>query len=403
MKRIKLVVAYDGTNYHGWQLQPNGITVEEVLNRALTDLMKEPIAVIGASRTDSGVHARGQVAVAATENRMAPDKVCQALNQSLPEDIRVQSSEEVSLSWHPRRANCTKTYEYRILNCRIPMPLERLYAFHCHTPLDVERMRQGAQYLIGEHDFRSFCTLRMKDEDTVRTIYSLDICRENDVITIRVSGSGFLYHMVRIMAGTLIQVGKGACPPQRVEEILEARDRRLAGQTAMAKGLTLVSLQYEKELPAWRCGENRHWKYAMLQSHIREEKAAYLAIEHCQDEEWESLLVRNIHRSFQNGANRVYLADQEREDSHVPKHMEEAVSGRFCRSGGDSRLCPGARLGFYRIKEPDREQAAMDVERLTDEETRTLRICGNMPGTDVPALSAPRWYMAVDDNSWRMS
>lgn len=139
MKRVKLVVAYDGTNYCGWQLQPNGVTIEEVLNRALTELLREPIMVIGASRTDSGVHARGNVAVFDTENRMPADKICFALNQRLPEDIRIQSSEEVPLSWHPRKANCIKTYEYKILNRKIAMPLERLYSHFCYFPLDVEK------------------------------------------------------------------------------------------------------------------------------------------------------------------------------------------------------------------------------------------------------------------------
>ena len=239
MKRVKLVVAYDGTNYCGWQLQPNGVTIEEVLNRALTELLREPIMVIGASRTDSGVHARGNVAVFDTENRMPADKICFALNQRLPEDIRIQSSEEVPLSWHPRKANCIKTYEYKILNRKIAMPLERLYSHFCYFPLDVEKMRQGAAYLVGEHDFKSFCTVRSQAEETVRTIYSLDVTRdEGDMITIRISGSGFLYNMVRIIAGTLMKVGMGVYPPEHVEEILEARDRQQAGQTALARGLT---------------------------------------------------------------------------------------------------------------------------------------------------------------------
>ena len=151
-KRIKLVVSYDGTNYCGWQIQKNGVTIEEVLNRELTALLKEPIAVIGASRTDAGVHALGNVAVFDTENRMAADKICLAVNQSLPEDIRVQSSEEVPFDWHPRKANCTKTYEYQILNRRISLPTERLYAYFCYYPLEVERMRRAAAFLVGEHD-----------------------------------------------------------------------------------------------------------------------------------------------------------------------------------------------------------------------------------------------------------
>ena len=150
MKRVRMVVSYDGTAYRGWQLQPNGVTIEEVLNRELTALLKEPIAVIGASRTDSGVHARGNVAVFDTENRMPADKICFALNQRLPEDIRVQTSEEVTAEWHPRKANCTKTYEYKVLNRKISMPLERLYAHFCYFNLDLNKMREAAAYLVGE-------------------------------------------------------------------------------------------------------------------------------------------------------------------------------------------------------------------------------------------------------------
>ena len=158
MKRVRMVVAYDGTAYRGWQLQPNGITIEQVLNRELTALLKEPISVIGASRTDSGVHAHGNVAVFDTENRMPADKICFALNQRLPEDIRVQSSEEVPADWHPRKANCIKTYEYKVLNRKISMPLERLYAHFCYFNLDLDKMREAAAYLVGEHDFKSFCS-----------------------------------------------------------------------------------------------------------------------------------------------------------------------------------------------------------------------------------------------------
>ena len=191
MKRVRMVVAYDGTAYRGWQLQPNGITIEEVLNRELTALLKESISVIGASRTDSGVHARGNVAVFDTENRMPADKICFALNQRLPEDIRVQRSEEVPADWHPRKANCIKTYEYKVLNRKISMPLERLYAHFCYFNLDLDKMREAAAYLVGEHDFKSFCTVRTQAEETVRTIYSLDITKQDDMITIRISGSGF--------------------------------------------------------------------------------------------------------------------------------------------------------------------------------------------------------------------
>ena len=325
MKRVRMVVSYDGTAYRGWQLQSNGITIEEVLNRELTALLKEPISVIGASRTDSGVHARGNIAVFDTENRMPADKICFALNQRLPEDIRVQRSEEVPADWHPRKANCTKTYEYKVLNRKISMPLERLYAHFCYFNLDLDKMREAADYLVGEHDFKSFCTVRTQAEETVRTIYSLDITKQEDMITIRISGSGFLYNMVRIIAGTLLEVGMGAYPPEHMEEILDARDRQAAGRTAPARGLTLVSMEYQKELPDWHHRENQYWEYDILQSHIKTEKTAYFVITRCADEELDGILRRNIHHAFQNGAERVYVTDLEQ-----PERLKAGdVHGRY--------------------------------------------------------------------------
>ena len=249
MRRIRLVVAYDGTNYHGWQYQPNAVTIEEVLNKALTELLREPIAVIGASRTDAGVHAQGNVAVFDTENRMAADKICLAVNQRLPEDIRVQSSEEVAPDWHPRKRRCVKTYEYKILNRRIEMPDKRLYTYHCYYDLDLEKMRRAAEFILGEHDFKSFCSAKTQVTDTVRTVYDLTVERDQeDVITIRITGSGFLYNMVRIIAGTLLWAGTGLIRPEEVAEILAAEDRRKAGPTAPAKGLTLIRMFYPDEM-----------------------------------------------------------------------------------------------------------------------------------------------------------
>lgn len=245
-KRIRLTVAYDGTSYHGWQLQPGKITVEQILNETLTELLGEPIQVIGASRTDSGVHARGNVAVFDTEHRMPGEKISFALNQRLPEDIRIQSSEEVEPDWHPRRCACTKTYEYRILNRKMQIPTERLYSHFCHFDLDLEKMRQAAAYLEGEHDFKSFCNVRTQVKDTVRTIYSVEVLNEKEgEILLRIRGNGFLYNMVRIIAGTLLSVGMGQIPPEKMQEILEAKDRSAAGPTAPAKGLMLVGMEYE--------------------------------------------------------------------------------------------------------------------------------------------------------------
>ncbi len=247
MRRIKLVVAYDGTNYRGWQIQKNGETIESMLNRALQELTGEEIHVMGASRTDSGVHAMGNVAVFDTEARMAGDKFVYALNQRLPEDIRVQHSCEVPPDFHPRYQETVKTYEYRILNRRFPLPAYRLNTYFTYYTLDVERMCRAAAYLTGEHDFQSFCAAGAQVKSTVRTVYDLQVLKSGDLITIRITGNGFLYNMVRIIAGTLMKVGSGEWEPEAVEAILAARDRRAAGPTAPAKGLTLMDIVFKNE------------------------------------------------------------------------------------------------------------------------------------------------------------
>lgn len=245
MKRIKLTIAYDGTNYCGWQIQPNGITIEEVINKALTKLTGEDIQVIGASRTDSGVHAMGNVAVFDTETTIPAEKIAMALNQRLPEDIVIVRSEEVASDFHPRYCDCSKTYEYHIINTRIPIPTKRLTNYFVSYVLDIEKMRQAASYLVGEHDFVSFCNIRTDVENTVRTITALEILTEGNEITIRITGNGFLYNMVRIIVGTLIRVGRGFYEPEKVKEILEAKDRKAAGVTAPANGLMLMEIQYK--------------------------------------------------------------------------------------------------------------------------------------------------------------
>lgn len=247
MKRVKLIVAYDGTNYHGWQLQPNGITIEEVLNRELTRLLGEEIRVTGASRTDSGVHSLGNVAVFDTNTRIPPEKISFALNRFLPPDIVVQDSCEVDPDWHPRRCESEKTYEYRILNRTFPMPTRRFDTYFVHAPLDVGNMRKAAAYLVGCHDFKSFCSADSPLEDTVRTLYACTVEQQGELIIIRVTGSGFLYNMVRILAGTLLEVGTGRRMPEEMPQILAAHDRSAAGPTAPAHGLTMIGIQYHTE------------------------------------------------------------------------------------------------------------------------------------------------------------
>ena len=247
MRRIKLTVAYDGTNYHGWQFQPGSSTIEGELNKHLSELFKEEIIVIGASRTDTGVHALCNIAVFDTNARIPAERVAYALNQRLPEDIRIRRSEEVAADFHPRKQATRKTYEYKILNEDFANPVERLYAHFTYVPLDEKKMQEAAEYLVGEHDFASFCAAGSTAQTTVRTIYDISVERKGTMISIKVTGSGFLYNMVRIIAGTLMEVGKGRFSAEKVKEILEAKDRTKAGPTAPAKGLTLYEYQFEDE------------------------------------------------------------------------------------------------------------------------------------------------------------
>lgn len=248
MKRIRLTVAYDGTNYCGWQIQPNGVTIEEILNRKLSRITGEDIHVIGASRTDSGVHALGNVAVFDTESSIPPDRMRYALNQKLPKDIVIVKSDEVAPDWHPRyQAVTEKTYEYHIYNSAVPNPLKRHTSTFVSFSLDVENMRRGAAYLVGTHDFTSFCNIRTSVEDTVRTVSAIRITQHDEEIIIHITGNGFLYNMVRIIAGTLIRVGRGFYPPEKVGEILAACERTEAGVTAPPNGLVLVNISYGEE------------------------------------------------------------------------------------------------------------------------------------------------------------
>ena len=244
--RVKMVVAYDGTNYCGWQIQPNGVTIEQKLNEALTDLLQEPIKVTGASRTDAGVHSLGNVCIFDTNTRMPAEKISYALNTRLPEDIVVQDSCQVPESFHPRFSKSRKTYEYRILNQKFRNPTRRLDTHFYYYDLDVEAMQRAAAYLVGEHDFKSFASTGGQAETSIRTIYSLDVEKRDSIITIRVKGNGFLYNMVRIIAGTLMKVGAGGILPEEMPVILEAKDRSAAGPTAPAKGLTMIGLEYEE-------------------------------------------------------------------------------------------------------------------------------------------------------------
>lgn len=244
MKRIMLTVAYDGTNYHGWQIQKNGETIEGILNRCLSELLQEKIEVIGASRTDSGVHALGNVAVFDTYSRIPAEKFPYALNARLPEDVKIQDAREVAPDFHPRHCESRKTYEYRIYNAPFPMPVKRLYSYFSYTPYNIETMREAAAYFVGIHDFKSFCSADTQVESTVRQVDEVLVEKQEDEIVIRVTGRGFLYNMVRIMAGTLMEVGRGHRLPEEIPQILEAKERKAAGPTAPACGLTLIKYEF---------------------------------------------------------------------------------------------------------------------------------------------------------------
>ena len=386
MRRIRLTVSYDGTNYCGSQVQPNGVTVEEKLNESIRRLTGDASPVIFASRTDSGVHAMGNVAVFDTEMRMAADKFTFALNQRLPEDIRIRASEEVSPDWHPRKQNCTKTYLYRIYNHRIPDPLVRLYSQFCYYPLDIEKMRQAVRCLIGEHDFACFCSARSQAENTVRTIYGIELTEEKigggpeagdadsgigagnagsgegsslgvgRLITMRISGSGFLYNMVRIIAGTLLQIGSGIRPVEDMEQILRSRERKQAGPVAGACGLTLLSIDYEKELQDFIEVENEDWSYVLDQRELKAWKkqeaeavgretlsspAAYLTVRRCADRDYEGLLTRLFHQDYRNGAACTFVRDLE-----APERLAEGQKygfySIFAAEKGERGVVPGA-------------------------------------------------------------
>lgn len=245
MKRIMLVVAYDGTNYAGWQKQPNGVSIEEKLNEAISAQFGTPIEVIGASRTDSGVHSSGNIAVFDAETQMPAEKVCYALNSRLPADIVVRESREVPADFHPRHVECAKIYEYRIYCAAHPDPMKVRYSYFVHNSLDVDAMKKAAAFFVGEHDFAGFCSAGSQARTTVRTIYAADVrATDEHEIVIRICGNGFLYNMVRIIAGTLIKVGMHSIAPNEIEGIIASKERTLAGPTAPAQGLRLVEIIY---------------------------------------------------------------------------------------------------------------------------------------------------------------
>ena len=247
MRRIHLIVEYDGTAYAGWQRQANAMTVQEKLERAILKLTGEELCVSGASRTDAGVHALGQSAHFDTESRIPADKFSFALNTMLPPDIRVTRSEEVPLEFHARFSTRGKRYRYLFHAAPHAGALTRNTHAHVIYPLDVEKMQIEAQDLVGTHDFAAFAASGSVVKDTVRTIYRAEVAASGSEIRLIVEGSGFLYNMVRIIAGTLIGVGSGKLEPGAFRRAIASGDRLDLGITAPAHGLTLMEVFYDPD------------------------------------------------------------------------------------------------------------------------------------------------------------
>ncbi len=245
MRNIKLTIEYDGTAYHGWQSQINATAVQDIVTNAVYSLIGEVCSLNGSSRTDAGVHALGQVCNFFTESSIPADKFAFALNTLLPEDVVIRKSEEVSPDFHARFSAKGKKYQYIIFNSPFPSALLRHRAYHVFYPLEIDAMRQAARHFIGTHDFAAFSAIGGSVKTTVRTITQAAVERDGELIKLCVAGDGFLYNMVRIIAGTLIEVGFGKLKPDAIPGIIAGIDRRKAGRTAPAHGLYLMEIYYQ--------------------------------------------------------------------------------------------------------------------------------------------------------------
>lgn len=249
MRNIKLLLQYEGTRYQGWQRQTSsGNTIQGKLETLLSQMCGEPVELSGSGRTDAGVHALGQVANFHTECVMTPEEMFVYINRYLPEDIAVISVTEEAPRFHSRLNVCGKRYCYRVWNSNIPNVFWRRYVYEMPEKLDQEAMERAARLLCGEHDFKSFTSAKKGKKSTVRRIDAIRIEKEGDMFTFTFEGNGFLYHMVRILMGTLLEVGMGKRDPESMTALLEARDREKAGSLVPAKGLTLAEVFYPEIL-----------------------------------------------------------------------------------------------------------------------------------------------------------
>ena len=243
---ILLTVSYDGTNYCGWQDQKNGKSVQEALSSTIKEILKDNITMLGASRTDAGVHALGQRAhvIPHSPSKIPVGKLPLVLNAFLPEDIRVTDAANVSDNFHPINEAKSKTYRYAICNTRYQNPLLRNFSAFIPAELSMPKMVVAARHFVGEHDFAAFCASGSIVKSTVRTVYALDVIKGDELIEITIRGNGFLYNMVRIISGTLADVGLGKIPPDDIPAIIQSGDRTRAGKTMPPQGLTLLEVCY---------------------------------------------------------------------------------------------------------------------------------------------------------------
>ncbi|MDP3013856.1 MAG: tRNA pseudouridine(38-40) synthase TruA, partial [Candidatus Subteraquimicrobiales bacterium] len=249
---IKMVIEYDGTNYSGFQRQPNSLTIQGELEKALSVILREKVKVIGAGRTDAGVHALYQVANFKTSSNIELSRLKHSLNSLLPADISIKSMDEVNPSFHSRRSAVLREYKYFILNRSCLSPFFEKYAYFIPFELNLKAMQKAANFLVDTHDFSSFCVRSTRPKNPVRTVFELSCERRDfpveELIVIKIRANAFLHNMVRAIVGTLVKVGLEEIEPEEVERILEAKDRTLAGQTVPAKGLFLTYVGYEEKV-----------------------------------------------------------------------------------------------------------------------------------------------------------
>lgn len=245
MQNFKLLLAYDGSRYRGWQrLGDSDQTIQGKLEQVLSRMLEQPVEVIGSGRTDAGAHAAGQAANFHAETNLSCDEILAGLRRYLPEDIGVLSVEKADARFHSRLNAVRKTYRYRIWNSEMPCVFERKYVWTLPEPLDMNAMREAAAHFLGTHDFLAFCSNKHFKKSSVRTIFDFQVVQAGPELQFLVTGNGFLYNMVRIMVGTLIEVGRGRMRPEEIDSIFDSRQRELAGETVPARGLCLMEVQY---------------------------------------------------------------------------------------------------------------------------------------------------------------